>query len=197
MTQADDGVEVVHWYTLARKFPQLIGRTPDGARIWGGPYTYTQAIGGALVLVAGAKTTSLWGGFGVIGNAVVLLGGAYLTTWVLGRIPVGSRSPLSVGAGALRALSAPPAGRYAGRPLRIRRPHLVTTRIATAPAAARAASTRPIPARGPQQGRPQVAPAACRTSRSAPADPPPPLAAPSALTGVQRLLAAAGNPTET
>ena len=39
------------WYTRARKFPQLIGRTPDGTRIPGGPYTYTQVAAGVVTAV--------------------------------------------------------------------------------------------------------------------------------------------------
>ena len=29
----EQSLEVVKWYTRARRFPQLIGKTPDGARI--------------------------------------------------------------------------------------------------------------------------------------------------------------------
>lgn len=198
--EQDQDVEVVHWYTLARRFPQLIGRTPDGRRIWGGPYTYTQAIGGTLVLYLGAKTTSAWGNFGVLGNVVVLLGAAWLTTFVLGRLPPGSRSPLSVAAGALRAVTAPQIGRCGGRPLRIRRPHVVTSRIAiTAPAVKRPPSVRttaPDPTPVALLGGLTVD-GAVTSARPTPATrPPAPRAAP-ALTGVQRLLAAAGEPTET
>src|SRR5450759_686655 len=52
--------EVVKYYTRARKFPQLIGRTPDGAKIWGGPYTFTQAISAGVVLFVGVNTMGLW-----------------------------------------------------------------------------------------------------------------------------------------
>ena len=34
--------EVVKNYTRARKFPQLLGMTPDGKKLPGGPYSYTQ-----------------------------------------------------------------------------------------------------------------------------------------------------------
>jgi len=37
MSTREDHHEVVKWYTRARRFPQLIGKTPDGARLWGGP----------------------------------------------------------------------------------------------------------------------------------------------------------------
>ncbi|MGB8385335.1 MAG: hypothetical protein WCG47_29525, partial [Dermatophilaceae bacterium] len=143
--------EVVKWYTHARRFPQLIGKTPDGARIWGGPYTYTQFFGAVAVLVVGAKTVGLWGQLGVIGNAVLLLGAAYATAVLLGRLPIGSRNPLAVTAGVLRAVSCPPAGRIAGRPVQLRRPHRARARVVINPpqdpvesaAAAGLASTRP------------------------------------------------------
>ena len=111
------------WYTHARRFRKLIGKTPDGARIWGGPYTYTQFFGAVAVLVVGAKTVGLWGQFGVIGNAVLLLGAGVRHRGGAGRLPIGSRNPLAVTAGVLRASSCPPVGRRAGRPVKLRRPH--------------------------------------------------------------------------
>ena len=74
-SSSGDGYEVVKWYTRARRFPQLIGKTPDGATIWGGPYTYTQVIAGVAFIVIGSKTTWLWGHFGLLGNALILVGG--------------------------------------------------------------------------------------------------------------------------
>ena len=74
MSGRDESPEIVKWYTRARKFPQLIGKTPDGAKLWGGPYTYTQVVGASVVLVVGLKTISLWGSFGLVGNALVVLG---------------------------------------------------------------------------------------------------------------------------
>ena len=98
MSGDDQTYEVVKWYTRARRFPQLIGKTPDGARIWGGPYTYTQLVGAVTVLVVGAKTVGVWGQFGLVGNALILLAIAYGTALMLGRLPVGSRNPMAVGA---------------------------------------------------------------------------------------------------
>lgn len=121
--------EVVKWFTRARRFPQLIGRTPDGARIPGGPYTVTQVVGAGIVLFAGTRTMSLWARYGLLSNAMILLSVAFAVVWGLGRIPVGSRNPLSVSTGLLRALSTPPTGRVGGRPVRLRRPHQVRHRI--------------------------------------------------------------------
>ena len=122
-------VEVVKWYTRARKFPQLIGRTPDGARLWGGPYTITQAVGGGLLLLVGINTMGLWARYGLLGNALLLLAVTYTAVLLLGRIPVGSRNPLAVLSGFATAVSSPRTGHHAGRPVRVRRPHRVRHRV--------------------------------------------------------------------
>lgn len=126
---SEDDPEVVKWYTRARRFPQLIGKTPDGATIWGGPYTYTQVIIGVLMIVVGAKTTRFWGHFGLIVNALVLFAVTYGVVILLGRLPMGSRNPLTVAAGAVRAISAPPRGNLAGNQIRLRRPHRARSRV--------------------------------------------------------------------
>lgn len=121
----EQGPDIVKWYTRARKFPQLIGRTPDGTKIWGGPYTVTQAVGAGLILFVGLNTMSLWASFGMIGNFLILGAVTYGSVLLLGRIPVGSRSPLSIAAGLSRAVTSPPTGRLGGRAVRIRRPHVL------------------------------------------------------------------------
>ena len=133
--------QVVRWYTRARRFPQLIGRTPDGARIPGGPYTITQVATAGVMIFLALKTTSLWAHYGLIANGLLLAGVVYGVVFLLGKIPVGSRNPLAIAAGAWRALSAPSTGRLAGRPVRLRRPHRVQHRLtvfipAAAPTAA-------------------------------------------------------------
>lgn len=206
---ADDQLEVVKWYTRARRFPQLIGRTPDGTKIPGGPYTFTQVLGGAAFLVAAWKTLPVWGAFGLIGNAMVLL----VTTWLLivglGRIPIGARNPLSLAEGALRAMTAPTAGRVAGRDVRIRRPHwartvLVVSRPCRPVAAAHdsqatrskpvvhdAAPRTPVQPPPPAAPLPTPAPAPAAYTSGATASPSPTSARPP-LTSVQRILAGAG-----
>lgn len=114
--------EVVRWYTRARRFPQLIGRTPDGTKIWGGPYTVTQVLGAGTVLVVGLKTTWLWARADLFTNAFLLIAATLGTLFALGRIPIGSRNPVSMVAGAVRAFFAPRTGRLAGQPVRPRRP---------------------------------------------------------------------------
>jgi hypothetical protein len=134
----DDVVEVVKWYTNARKFPQLIGKTPDGARIWGGPYTFTQVGVGVGVVVVATQTSWLWGHFGLVGNIAIVGAVLVVAVWAAGQLPIGSRNPLSIGAGVLRAVSAPNQGHLAGAGFRLRRPrrirsHTVITATADIP----------------------------------------------------------------
>lgn len=169
----EDAREVVKWYTRARKFPQLIGRTADGATIPGGPYTYTQIVSGVVVLVVGYQSVAVWGRFGLLGNAAVLLGVTLAVVFAVGRLPVGMRNPVSAAAGILRAVSASPVGVLGGRPLSIPRPHVGGARIRVEPTV-------------PGVGEPvSSAPSAVEV-------PSPVGDHPAALTGVQRLLAAAG-----
>jgi hypothetical protein len=129
MTDSGTSAEVVRWYTRARRFPQLIGRTPDGTRIPFGPFTFTQVIGVGVFLFVAMNTVSLWGRFDVIGNAVVLATTTLGLAFGLGRIPVGARNPLSLLEGTLRALSAPGSGTVNGRPVRGRTAHRVRSVI--------------------------------------------------------------------
>jgi len=207
----EDGHEVVKWYTRARRFPQLIGKTPDGATIWGGPYTYTQVIAGVAFIVVGSKTTWLWGHFGLIGNALIVLGGAYGLVILLGRLPIGSRNPMTVAAGALRALSSPAQGHLGGSPVRIRRPRTAKSRLVIthdvpildkvshqgaerrrrrgAAGSSRLRWSRPALVHQPRPttAQPRLRPTPAAAPRTAPTP---------ALTGVQRLLASAGAPQE-
>jgi hypothetical protein len=189
--------EVVKYYTRARKFPQLIGRTPDGAKIWGGPYTFTQAISAGVVLFVGVNTMGLWAHHGLIGNALILLGLAYGVVLVLGRIPPGARNPLAVLAGVVHALAAPRTGRVAGRAVRVRRPHRVRHRI-TVLRPPVPEPPAPVAVAGAPARRAKPAPVPVRTRRPTPAASPLPKAvvpAPRqpALSGVQALLARSGS----
>jgi len=163
--------------------------------------------------VIGSKTTWLWGHFGLIGNALILLGCAYGLVVLLGRLPIGSRNPISVGSGAIRALSSPTQGHLGGAKVRIRRPRPSRSRLVinhntpslaeiqqrrvnpTPPAPPRTRSrrlprprwSRPAPS---QQPTAATVPSSTRL-RPVPATTPRGSASP-ALTGVQRLLASSG-----
>lgn len=177
--------QVVRWYTRARRFPQLIGRTPDGTRIPGGPYTITQVTAAGVLMFLGLKTTSLWARYGLVGNGLLLAGVVYGLVFLLGKIPLGSRSPLALGAGAWRAISAPSAGRYGGRPVRLRRPHHVQHRITVL--VPPAAVAEPV-------GIAEAAPAVPPTAVAEPArDQPAPIAEPAA-GGQHRAPAATASP---
>jgi hypothetical protein len=200
-------VEKVKWYTLARRFPQLIGRTPDGARIPGGPYTVTQAVGGMAVLAVGYYSMGLWASFGTFGNYAVLILVTAAPIIGLGKIPLGARNPVSIAMGAARAASAPRAGRLRGKAVRIRAPHQVRHRIVlcrlipthaddltptpapAAPVAPRPVSPPSVIPERPTPARPATA-ARRRPARTAQTSSPSPQ-----LTGVQALMATVGAPT--
>jgi|LSQX01.1.fsa_nt_gb hypothetical protein len=109
------------WFTGARKFPQLIGRTPDGGKLLGGPYTITQVVIAVVGIVVLANTTWLWMRFSLMGNLVVP-GALAALVWSAGKLPFGMRNPVIVGSGWLKAverlISAAPL-------VRLRRPHQV------------------------------------------------------------------------
>lgn len=193
MSEQAHPTEVVRWYTLARRFPQLIGRTPDGAKLWGGPYTITQAVGGGVVLFVGINTMGLWARWGFFANALVLLSVSFGVVIGLGRIPVGSRNPVAVVAGAFRATTAPSFGRIGGKPVRPRKPHQLHHRVAIARPRAVVLPTADISKPEQPQAHHDSSAGITTTdppSPTAPAHGPPtsPARKP-ALTGVQSLLA--------
>lgn len=104
MTDQTESTEIIRNYTAARRFPQLIGKTPDGKRIVGGPYTMTQFAGGGIALFALYVTRGLWWPHLSLANAAVFVVLTVVGTVVgLGRIRPGGRSPISVATGLARA----------------------------------------------------------------------------------------------
>jgi hypothetical protein len=185
MTTAE--VEVVRWYTRARRFPQLIARTPDGTRLPGGPYSIHQIVAAAVLLMVGYKSMGLWAHFGFITNTAILLGGTWAVVYGIGKIPVGARSPITVATGAVQAMVTPTRGRHRGKPVRIRRPKRIRHRliVAAAPIARTAADPIPAAAVAPRLA---AAPVPAPTGQPLPSRPAPP------LTGVQLLLARKEHP---
>lgn len=120
--------EFVKYYTRARKFPQLLGRFPDGTKIPGGPYTVQQLLAGVGIIAFGSMTMGIWGVFGGLGNVVVLIMTSVGVMFLIGRLPMNGRNPLFAAMGFVRASSAPRGGRYQGRPIKIRGPRHVTHR---------------------------------------------------------------------
>lgn len=163
------------WYTRARKFPQLIGRTPDGARIPGGPYTYTQIAAGAGTAIVLAQTTWLWAhGSSLLVNAAIYIGATLGAVFAAGKLPPGMRNPFVLATGALNLLSA--GYRVDGSAIPTPKPCASTsagpvTIFETSP------QTQPEPPTGEPSG-----------SEEQDEVEPPPLTSPAALTSVQRIL---------
>ncbi len=113
------------WYTRARKFPQLIGRTPDGTRIPGGPYTVTQVLGGIGACFLTSQILKVWSPGDIVSSAVVLLLISGSVVFFLGKLPPGMRNPLIYLKGVLRLFFAR-GYRLSGRPM----PELKASRVA-------------------------------------------------------------------
>ncbi len=94
---------MARFYTAARRFPQLIGRTPDGTKLPFGPYTVVQMAVGGVALVVLWNTTGLWARFGLIANIVVAISLLFAAVWSAGRLPPGLRNPLVIVGGWLKA----------------------------------------------------------------------------------------------
>lgn len=119
-----DRAEVIKNFTRGRKFPQLIGRTPDGKRILGGPYTLPQVVGGGVAALILWVTRALWLG-GLVWNVGFFLAVVLGTVFAMGRLRLGGRSPASVLQGVARAVVVPRTARINGQPVRPRRARLV------------------------------------------------------------------------
>lgn len=163
------------WYTRARKFPQLIGRTPDGSRIPGGPYTYTQVAAGVLTAAVLAQTTWLWAHGSLLLNATMFIGLTVGAVFATGKLPPGMRNPLVLASGALNLLT--PGYRLNGSALRSPKP---TTSTAAAPVTV----FEPVAAVRPAEPTPAVVEDTQPERLDTPAAP----TMQPALTGVQRLL---------
>lgn len=112
------------WYTRARKFPQLIGRTPDGTRIPGGPYTYTQVAAGVVTALVLSQTTWLWAHGSLIFNATIFIGLTVGAVIASGKLPPGMRNPVVLASGALNLLNR--GYRLNGASVKAPKPHTFT-----------------------------------------------------------------------
>jgi hypothetical protein len=118
------------YYTRGVRFPRLVGRTADGTRIPGGPYTLLQAVGGLLVFVVGQGTRPLWGGHGLLADYTFLAFATFGAAFALRFARPGGRDPVTAAVAVVGLYLQPRTGALNGRGIRIRRPHLVTGRIA-------------------------------------------------------------------
>ena len=80
MADRDEEREVARFYTRSRRFPKFIGRLHDGTKIPGGPYTLTQGVVLAIVLVVALMTQSVWGTGSPIVDIPVATTGATMMT---------------------------------------------------------------------------------------------------------------------
>ena len=110
------------WYTKSRRIPILIGKTLDGTRIPGGPFTQTQLAAGVLAAPLLWFTMPLWNLGSFFINLGALLAGIYGAVVLAGRLPIGMRNPLSIAWTGARAWTAPTGGKINGRPVRNRKP---------------------------------------------------------------------------
>lgn len=117
----------VRFFTRAISVPTLIGRTSDGKRIPGGPYTVTQFVGAGVVAFVMWKTAGLWTRGGLLENLLVFGAAVGGTVYGLGKVPATGRNPLSMLAGfANAAVAGTGPSKVGGRAVRTRSPHALT-----------------------------------------------------------------------
>lgn len=170
------------WYTAARRFPQLIGRTPDGSKVPFGPHTILQIVTFGFMVLLLWNTTWLWARFSLIGNgllALLLMVGPW---WLAGRMPYRMRNPMVAIGGWWSAVQRASAG--AQPVVKLRKPRVAAGQVVMitdwTPAAEADESMPAEVSNSRQPAEPSIAP----TVEPDVASPPAP-----ALTGVQRLLA--------
>lgn len=123
MAERDEDREVARFYTRSRRFPKFIGRLHDGTKIPGGPYTLTQGIVLAIVLIGALLTQRMWGTGSPLVDFPLAIAFSWAAAWGAGRIPATRRNMLNVLAGGLSAMTKPATGKYRGTTMKIRPPH--------------------------------------------------------------------------
>ena len=138
-----DQIEVVRFYRTT-KYPRMLGRLPDGTRIWGGPYTFTQGITGGCVLLLVLNTWGSWAVYGLLTNIIIAAGAVGVSLYLSGLVRTKNRNPILAGVGALTALTAPSAGKL-DKSFRFRKPrHIRGTYLTPVVAAAPTSDQRPV-----------------------------------------------------
>lgn len=105
-------------YTKARRHPLVIGQLPGGGRLWGGPYTFAQAVVMAVSFAVLLLFREAWAHLGLLLNVIVAFAVPYGLGLVVRRVHVDGRNPLAVAGSAMGLLAAPSGGRLGGRPLK-------------------------------------------------------------------------------
>jgi hypothetical protein len=108
------------FYTSARKFKRRLGALPDGSKIWGGPYTYTQFTVMGVVAVLGWLTREIIGSSNAVTDTVLIILVAYGAGLVAGKAPEGKRSIISYLSSLMALVNHPgEGGKYKGKPIRL------------------------------------------------------------------------------
>lgn len=203
MAEVEHQQDVVKFFTRARRIPQEVGRTHTGEKIPGGPYPIVPFVAAGVVFGVGYKLFELSISSGWRPWALVI-GVAAAAGLVAAKLDADGRSPVTVVAGLVSAISAPSEGRCGGARVRQRRARVASTQILVAlpahdqgvdrpsvedqaPAAAQdrpVVSRRAVPVPVPASPAPQVKAAPLRVAGRT-----------RQLTGVEQLLA--GLPTST
>ncbi|MFH8253045.1 hypothetical protein ACH3VR_21945 [Microbacterium sp. B2969] len=185
--------EVARFYTRSRKFPRLIGRLHDGTKIPGGPYTVTQGVVAAVLLVLGLVTRGLWGTGTILVDIPIVLLVAWGGAWGAGRLPATRRNVASIVLGAFGAVFSPAFGKYQEQTVRLRPPHFAGGTTTIGGMTATSTTTRPQTTGTPAPVIPVPAIAAVEETPAQAAELVSAGTAPARMpvTGVERLLAQA------
>lgn len=125
--------EVAKFFSQARRIPMLIGKLPDGSRIWGGPYTGYQLI--ALIITGSGLYLfhDLWSSGAILSDIFLGVVIAVCAGLLAGQIPLDARNPMILVAGFGNALQAPRTGTYRGKAPKLRKPHRSAPTVSALP----------------------------------------------------------------
>lgn len=131
--ESQQAPDVAKFFSQARRIPMLIGKMPDGSKIWGGPYTVYQigalaVTGGGLYLFRG-----MWSTGAIFADLLLAAIIAMSAALLAGQIPLDARNPTALVSSFGNALQAPRTGTYHGKAPRLRRPHRSTVSISVQP----------------------------------------------------------------
>ena len=101
----------------------MIGRLPDGSKIWGGPYTLTQIVVGVVALIAGILLWPVYASSGLLTAVIILLFSIIVPMYLAGQLKPSTRSPMLQLLGIGKILTAPAAGKIDGKTLKLAKPH--------------------------------------------------------------------------
>ncbi|MGO2110397.1 MAG: hypothetical protein ACTH31_02170 [Pseudoclavibacter sp.] len=121
MSEGASGGETARFYTASRKYPRMIGRLPEGTRLWGGPYTFTQLGSGAAALALALAARPLWSTGSLVVDLLIGVGVAWGAAFAARALPTSRLNPAVVLSAALEVAFAPRGGTYRGRAVRIPR----------------------------------------------------------------------------